>query len=78
MEKNGWWNDQLETEWKDETKRNVMKAFVSAEQKVKPNLKEMFNDVYDQWPNHLKEQYNELQEHLKVYGEHYPLKNYQN
>ena len=77
MEQKGWWNDKLETEWKDETKRSVMKAFVSAEQKIEPNIREMFNDVYDEWPDNLKEQYEELMEHLKLYGEHYPLKNFQ-
>lgn len=77
MELREWWDDKAEAEWKDETKRNVMKAFVAAEKKIKPKLSEMFNDVYDEWPENLKSQYSELIDHLKQYKEHYPIKNYE-
>ncbi|XP_015784403.1 2-oxoisovalerate dehydrogenase subunit alpha, mitochondrial [Tetranychus urticae] len=76
MEQRSWWNDELEKDWKEESKRQVMQAFVAAEKKIKPNVKEMFTDVYDEMPPHLTEQYESLMEHLKHYGEHYPLKKF--
>lgn len=45
---------------------------------MKPPIEELFNDVYDEWPQNLKEQYAELIEHLKDYKEHYPVKNFEN
>ncbi|XP_074594105.1 branched chain keto acid dehydrogenase E1 subunit alpha [Brevipalpus obovatus] len=76
MELRGWWNEEQEKNWKEETKRQVMQAFVSAEKRLKPHVSEMFKDVYDEMTPALKEQYEELNEHLKAYGEHYPLKNF--
>lgn len=78
MENREWWNDELETKWKNESKKKVMETFVKAEAKLKPSLDELFNHVYDEWPENLKEQYSELIEHLKNYKEHYPVKNFEN
>jgi hypothetical protein len=37
----------------------------------------MFTDVYDEMPARLKWQWESLQDHLKEYGKHYPLSNYE-
>jgi 2-oxoisovalerate dehydrogenase E1 component alpha subunit len=41
-----------------------------------PPINEMFNDVYKDIPQHLKEQKEELNAHLEKYGEHYKLDQY--
>ncbi|CAI2370674.1 unnamed protein product [Moneuplotes crassus] len=38
-----------------------------------PHIDEMFNDVYYEMPQHLKEQREEMYEHLAKYGKHYNL-----
>lgn len=78
MEKRDWWNDEMESKWKNESKKKVMETFVKAEAKMKPRIELLFEDVYDEMPENLKAQYNELIEHLKNYKEHYPVKNFDN
>lgn len=78
LEKKQWWTEEEENQWKNESKKKVMETFVKSEGKQKPRIEELFNDVYDEWPANLKEQYAELIEHLKNYKEHYPIKNFEN
>ncbi|RWS30782.1 2-oxoisovalerate dehydrogenase subunit alpha-like protein [Leptotrombidium deliense] len=77
MELKGWWNDDMEKEWKEDSRKQVLQTFVTGEKKLKPPLIEMFKDVYDEMPENLVKQYNELMEHLKIYKEHYPVKKFQ-
>ena len=77
LEKKQWWTEEEENQWKNESKKKVMECFVKAESKQKPPIEELFNDVYDEWPQNLKEQYAELIDHLKNYKEHYPIKNFE-
>lgn len=72
----GWWDEKKETEWKKESKTKVMESFAAAEKKLKPDWRLMFTDVYEKMTPGLKEQLGEMEEHLKKYGDHYPLKNY--
>ncbi len=76
MEHKKWWNDDYEKSWKEEAKRQVMSAFANAEKQLKPNWMEMFTDVYDEMPNNIREQSDELKKHLEVYKEHYPINNF--
>jgi 2-oxoisovalerate dehydrogenase E1 component alpha subunit len=39
----------------------------------KPAVEEMFEDVYQDLPANLAKQRKELAEHLREYGEYYPL-----
>jgi 2-oxoisovalerate dehydrogenase E1 component alpha subunit len=78
MEKRSWWDDLREKEWKDHCKKHVMEAFTAAEKKKKPRIEEMFNDVYDKMPLHLKKQKDSLIKHLEKYKEHYPVNNFDN
>ncbi|KAI1721718.1 dehydrogenase e1 component domain-containing protein [Ditylenchus destructor] len=73
LEKKGWWSDQQDKEWLASVRKEVLRATNSAENTTKQPVNEMFADVYKEMPEHLKKQRKELEEHLKVYGEHYPL-----
>ncbi|KAF9496534.1 branched-chain alpha-keto acid dehydrogenase E1-alpha subunit [Pleurotus eryngii] len=69
LESRGWWDAQAEEELKDRLKADVMKAFKRAESLPKPELKELFTDVYGgEEPWNLKEQRAELQGLLRKYG----------
>ncbi|KAF7422680.1 hypothetical protein PC9H_010836 [Pleurotus ostreatus] len=69
LESQGWWDAQAEEELKDRLKADVMKAFKRAESLPKPELKELFTDVYGgEEPWNLKEQRAELQGLLRKYG----------
>lgn len=76
LERKNWWSETAEQAWKDAAKKQVMAAFINAEKKKRPNYLEMFNDVYDEMPEQLKGQIQELEEHLKVYRNNYPMSNY--
>lgn len=54
----------------------VLEAFARAEKKLKPNWKEMFTEVYDEIPQDLKRQMEEMEKHVNLYKDQYPLKNY--
>ncbi|KAL4245556.1 Alpha-ketoacid dehydrogenase complex E1 component [Abortiporus biennis] len=69
LESRGWWNESEEEELKDRIKKEVMKAFRRGENLRRPELKEMFSDVYGgEEPWNLKEQREELKALLKKYG----------
>ncbi|KAI1298613.1 2-oxoisovalerate dehydrogenase subunit alpha, mitochondrial [Halotydeus destructor] len=76
MERNQWWSEDQEKEWKDMSKMKVMEAFADAEKKLKPNVGQMFKDVYDVMPVSLERQYSDLKKHVDLYKEHYPLKTF--
>jgi len=72
----GLWSEEKEKEWKQSSRKQVMEAFANAEKTKKPNWKEMFTDVYDDVPDHLVEQMNDMEKHLELYKNEYPPKNY--
>jgi 2-oxoisovalerate dehydrogenase E1 component alpha subunit len=76
MERESWWSEEQEKDWKETSKRRVMEAFARAEKKLKPNVGHMFGDVYDAIPKNLEEQFDSLVKHVDQYKEHYPLKNF--
>lgn len=76
MESKQWWNEEEEKTWKDEAKRVVMAAFMRAEKMPKPNYSELFEDVYDVTPPILKEQAEELLQHLQIHKNNYPISSY--
>jgi 2-oxoisovalerate dehydrogenase E1 component alpha subunit len=77
MENKGWWTETEEKDWKEDSKRQVMQAFAKAEKKLKPNVGEMFRDVYHEMPTHLQEQFQELKNHVELHKDRYPLKNFE-
>merc|ERR1712137_1049954 len=56
MESKGWWDAEKETAaWKD-TRKYALQCLKRAEAQKKPSLSLMFEDVYDEKPQHIKEQ----------------------
>ncbi|CAH1792075.1 unnamed protein product [Owenia fusiformis] len=73
MKIKGWWNEKKEKEWMKQSRKMVMESFGRAEKVLKPSPSELLTDVYDEMPEHLKRQNEQLKRHLDQYGEHYNL-----
>lgn len=54
MEKKGWWDEQEENDYIKAVRKQVLTQISISEKKPKADWHEMFNDVYEQMPNHLK------------------------
>lgn len=76
MESKGWWDNDLEEDWKREARHQVMQAFSRAEKALKPPIKDMFTDVYDKMSNRLQNQYQECMDHIAKYPHEYPTELY--
>ena len=50
-----------------------MTEFKRADLRKKPSPENLFTDVYDTMPKHIRQQYEELKEHVEKYPEHYPV-----
>ncbi|KAJ6663535.1 hypothetical protein lerEdw1_009614 [Lerista edwardsae] len=68
-----WWDEEQEKSWRKKSRKRVMEAFEEAERKLKPSPQLLFSDVYCETPWHIQKQQDSLERHLKQYGEHYPL-----
>lgn len=77
MEDRFWWDDARDNEWREDCKKRVMSALTQAEKRPKPSIDEMFRDVYDEVPKALSQQRESLMQHLELYKDQYPLKNYE-
>lgn len=75
--KKGLWSEEKEKAWKDESRKQVLREFSKAEKRLKPDWKVMFSDVYEEIPPHLQEQMTKTEEHLRLHGDKYPLKHYE-
>ncbi|XP_077192690.1 2-oxoisovalerate dehydrogenase subunit alpha, mitochondrial isoform X1 [Paroedura picta] len=73
MVNQGWWDEDQEKSWRKKSRKRVMEAFEEAERKLKPKPQLLFSDVYCEIPWHIQKQQESLERHLKQYGEHYPL-----
>ena len=71
LESRGWWSDAAEQEMRDTERYQVLQALARAEKRSKPDISDMFEDVYKDKPPHLAQQERELKEHLAKYPEHY-------
>lgn len=69
----GHWSEQEDEQFREETRKLLLKEFAAAEKRPKPALSEMFTDVYDELPWHLREQQDELGEILRDNPQKYPL-----
>lgn len=68
-----WWTEDDEKTWKKAARKEVMEEFQKAEQQLKPNPMELFEDVYKEVPKHLQEQRQQMEDHVKSHQEHYPF-----
>eukprot|EP00088_Acartia_fossae_P030621 TRINITY_DN3161_c0_g1_i1.p1 TRINITY_DN3161_c0_g1~~TRINITY_DN3161_c0_g1_i1.p1 ORF type:complete len:448 (-),score=98.52 TRINITY_DN3161_c0_g1_i1:411-1721(-) len=73
----GYWSEAMDKEWKDDSRKQVLQAFARAEKRLKPNWSEMFTEVYDEIPEDLKRQKEEMEAHVKMYKDKYPLQNFE-
>lgn len=76
MIKQGWFSEDEENAFVKDVRKQVLKQISVSEKKLKPNWKEMFEGVYDEMPENLKEQLQELEQHVAGHKDYYPLKNY--
>ena len=74
MESKGWWSEGLETEMLQQERAAVLTALETAENRPKPPMGELFEDVYEVKPEHLERQYQELKAHVAKFPEHYESK----
>lgn len=71
MVSQGWWDENQEATLQERERAAVLQALEVAENRPKPPLHEMFEDVYEAKPQHLIQQEQELHEHVKLYPDHY-------
>uniref|UniRef100_A0A8D8XZY0 2-oxoisovalerate dehydrogenase subunit alpha n=1 Tax=Cacopsylla melanoneura TaxID=428564 RepID=A0A8D8XZY0_9HEMI len=64
------WSEERDKELKKQSKQLVLDSIKKSESKLKPSWKEMFQDVYHEMAQHLKDQMKEVEGHLKIYKEH--------
>lgn len=72
----GWWNEDEENAYVKDLRKQILLQISASEKKLKPNWREMFNDVYYDLPQNLRKQLKQLEEHIEQNKEHYPLKDY--
>lgn len=71
LKKHGMYNVEEEDAIRSNLRNTIIELVDKQEKIHKWPIKEMFNDVYDDMPSNLNEQYKELMEHLKLYKEQY-------
>ena len=63
----GWWDEERDTELRDQMRVDVISALETAEKKPLFGIESLFDEVYDDVPRHLQEQQEELRAHLEKY-----------
>ena len=67
-----WWDETEEAHYRASTRREVLQSLDKASRKPKPGLSDMFTDVYDVMPSHLREQQQEVIEHVRRHPDALP------
>lgn len=67
------WSDEREQTFRQEARRQVIEALNEAERVKKLPVTSMFDDVYAELPENLRQQRDELRRHLTKYGDEYAL-----
>lgn len=65
LTKKGVWSDNLEKELVERVKEEIQAAVKAAEDAPMPEVEDLFTDVYEEMPWHLKEQLQELKESVE-------------
>lgn len=73
MEQKGIWGEDKEKEARSSIRKEVLKAFSTAEKEKKPPLREMFTDVYEKLTDEQKGQMEQLKEIVDKYPEEYDM-----
>ncbi|XP_010320010.1 2-oxoisovalerate dehydrogenase subunit alpha 1, mitochondrial isoform X2 [Solanum lycopersicum] len=72
IQRNGWWNDENESELRGDIRKQVLQAIQAAEKVDKPSLKDLFTDVYDKMPLNLQDQEKFVKDAVKRSPKEYP------
>ncbi|XP_009757208.1 2-oxoisovalerate dehydrogenase subunit alpha 1, mitochondrial isoform X1 [Nicotiana tabacum] len=72
IQRNGWWNDENESELRGDTRKQVLQVMQAAEKVEKPPLTDLFTDVYDKVPLNLQEQHKFIRDAVKKSPREYP------
>jgi len=70
------WTEEQDKELHAQARKEVLIAIKKAEAELKPPIADLFNDVYDVDTPVIREQRAALAEHLKNYGDKYPIDKY--
>lgn len=73
LEKKGLWDEAKEKEARSTARKEILESIKLAESKQKPSREELFTDVYQDLTQNLKNQKQELEQHLKKYPDVYPI-----
>jgi len=74
LEDRDMWSQDREDELREQSRKDVLRAMTTAEQKEKPEaLANLFDDVYDKMPQNLAKQQQELKEQIEKYPNHYAV-----
>lgn len=74
LEREGWWSGESEEELRSSLRKQALHAVQVAENEKKPQIKEIFTDVYDAPPSNLREQEMSLREAIKRHPQDNPSK----
>ncbi|XP_028175363.1 2-oxoisovalerate dehydrogenase subunit alpha, mitochondrial [Ostrinia nubilalis] len=77
LERKGLWDVESDNAQQKEARNVVVKTMQEAEKKKLPHWREMLEDVYCEMPPRIQKQMKQMEDHLKKYGEHYPLNQHQ-
>jgi len=71
LEAQGWWDEAKDSALRESERAMVMTALETAEQRPKPDVAELFEDVYKEKTDNLLKQQKELKAHMALYPEYY-------
>ncbi|XP_076915985.1 2-oxoisovalerate dehydrogenase subunit alpha 2, mitochondrial-like [Bidens hawaiensis] len=72
IQRNGWWSDKEESEFRTNIRKQVIHAVQVAEKTEKSPIRDIFSDVYEKLPKNLMEQEKLLKETVKKYPQDFP------
>lgn len=72
LQQKGWYDEAANKQLIDETRQEVLKALKEAEKVSVNPIEDIVNDVYDEVPWHLKDQLDDLKDHIRQYPDAYP------
>jgi 2-oxoisovalerate dehydrogenase E1 component alpha subunit len=73
LELQGLWDEEKEQETRTRLRKEVLKAFSQAEKEKKPELRSMFEDIYEELTPELKAQMAELKSIIDRYPDEYDV-----
>ncbi|KAF3917738.1 hypothetical protein ABW20_dc0101356 [Dactylellina cionopaga] len=76
MELRNWWDQERDTQLRQQLRKDVLKAFNSAEREKKPAISKLWEDIYDTPTKDQKAQMEEMRDILERYGGEYDVEGY--